>query len=125
MAEHNKLGTWGEDLAAAYLREKGYSIRDTDWKLGKRDLDIVALTPDQRTIVFVEVKTRLSDAVMKPEDAVDIKKIRSIGYTANSYIKELDIDLETRFDIISIIGKHGEQTRIEHIEDAFNPLLAY
>ena len=125
MAEHNKLGTWGEDLAAAYLREKGYSIRDTDWKLGKRDLDIVALTPDQRTIVFVEVKTRLSDAVMKPEDAVDIKKIRSIGYTANSYIKELDIDLETRFDIISIIGKHGEQTRIEHIEDAFNPVLAY
>lgn len=125
MAEHNKLGTWGEELAAAYLREKGYSIRDTDWKLGKRDLDIVALTPDQRTIVFVEVKTRLSDAVTKPEDAVDIKKIRSIGYTANSYIKELDIDLETRFDIISIIGKHGEQTRIEHIEDAFNPLLAY
>ena len=125
MAEHNKLGTWGEELAAAYLREKGYSIRDTDWKLGKRDLDIVALTPDQRTIVFVEVKTRLSDALTKPEDAVDIKKIRSIGYTANSYIKELDIDLETRFDIISIIGKHGEQTRIEHIEDAFNPLLAY
>jgi len=125
MAEHNKLGTWGEELAANYLREKGYTIRDTDWKLGKRDLDIVALTPDQRTLVFVEVKTRISDAITKPEDAVDIKKIRSIGYTANSYIKELDIDLETRFDIISIIGKHGEQTRIEHIEDAFNPLLAY
>ena len=125
MAEHNKLGTWGEELAANYLREKGYTIRDTDWKLGKRDLDIVALTPDQRTLVFVEVKTRISDAITKPEDAVDIKKIRSIGYTANSYIKELDIDLETRFDIISIIGKHGEQTRIEHIEDAFNPVLAY
>jgi putative endonuclease len=125
MAEHNKLGTWGEELAANYLREKGYTIRDTDWKLGKRDLDIVALTPDQRTLVFVEVKTRISDAITKPEDAVDIKKIRSIGYTANSYVKEFDIDLETRFDIISIIGKYGEQTRIEHLEDAFNPVLAY
>ena len=56
MAAHNDLGKWGEDLAADYLRDKGYVIIDRDWKSGHHDLDIVA--KEDETLVIVEVKTR-------------------------------------------------------------------
>ena len=49
MAEHNELGAWGEDEAALYLEGEGYVIIDRDWKIGKRDLDILALSPDGKT----------------------------------------------------------------------------
>ena len=113
-------------MAARHLCSKGYTIRDRNWRLGHREIDIVALSEDMRTLVFVEVKTRLSDEVALPEDAVDRKKIRNIGYVANSYIKQNRIVLDTRFDIITVIGKEGDPSpKIEHWEDAFNPMLAY
>jgi putative endonuclease len=123
MAEHNDLGKWGEDCAEAFLVKKGYYICSRDWHLGKRDIDIIAYTPDMLTIVFVEVKTRRSDDVMEPAEAVDRKKIKSIGYCANAYIKELNIDMEMRFDIIAIVGTSETNMKIQHIEDAFNPCL--
>ena len=58
MAAHNDLGKWGEELALRYLESQGYGILHHDWKLGKRDLDIVCVTPERDTLVFVEVKTR-------------------------------------------------------------------
>ena len=126
MAQHNDTGNWGEELAVRYLRSKGYTIRDRNWRSGHRELDVVALTDDMSTIVFVEVKTRDSDDVTLPEQAVDRRKIRSIGYVANSYIKQNNLVLDTRFDIITIIGNEGDGSlRVEHLEDAFNPMLAY
>ncbi len=123
MASHNDLGKWGEELAAQHLREQGYTILDRDWRLGHRDLDIVARTPDGTTVVFVEVKTRTSDVVSRPQDAVDARKIRSLGAAANAYAKEFQLWDELRFDLISIIGDRAETAVLEHVEDAFNPLL--
>ena len=123
MASHNDLGKWGEEMAAQHLREQGYTILDRDWRLGHRDLDIVARTPDGTTVVFVEVKTRTSDVVSRPQDAVDARKIRSLGAAANAYAKEFQPWDELRFDLISIIGDRAETAVLEHVEDAFNPLL--
>ncbi len=124
MAEHNDIGKWGEDYAQEFLVKKGYSICSRDWRLGKRDIDIIALTPDMLTMVFVEVKTRQTDEVMEPTAAVDHKKIKSIGYCANAYIKEQNIDMDIRFDIITIVGSPESKPVVHHIEDAFNPCLA-
>lgn len=125
MARHNELGKWGEQYAADYLQSIGYDIIERDWRIGHRDIDIIASTGDGTTVVFVEVKTRTSDVVTKPDDAVDIKKIRNIGYAANNYIKTKGIVDEVRFDIISIIGNNKENAQLEHIIEAFNPCLAY
>lgn len=57
MAEHNELGKWGEDEAARFLQRKGFTILERDWRVGKRDLDIIALKEDGKLLVFVEVKT--------------------------------------------------------------------
>lgn len=123
MAAHNELGEWGEEKAAQYLSRGGYTICQRDWKSGKRDLDIVALTPDGTTLVFVEVKTRASDELESPQDAVTRKKMASVGCAANDYIKSFAVEDEVRFDVISVVGTNDSDIRIEHIEDAFNPLL--
>ena len=126
MAEHNEVGKWGEEIAAEYLRKKGYVIKERDWRYKHRDIDLIALTEDMRTLVFVEVKTRSSHEVSLPEDAVTRDKIKSIGYSANAYVRTNRIMLETRFDIITVVGGREEGTPIvEHWEDAFDPMLVY
>ena len=67
MARHNELGKAGEDFAASYLEHAGYGIIERDWRQGSRDIDIVARTEDGTTVVFVEVKTRSSDAIVRPK----------------------------------------------------------
>ena len=51
------------------------------------------------------------------------KKMRNLGWAADSYVKQYNVQEELRFDIISIIGTCKENARIEHIIDAFNPIL--
>ena len=123
MAEHNDLGKWGEDEAALYYEDRGYEILERDWKVGKRDIDLIALTEDKDTLVFVEVKTRQNNDLQEPEEAVDVKKMRNLAIAANAYVKLHGMDMDVRFDIISVIGKCSCVESIECFEDAFNPLL--
>lgn len=126
MAEHNDLGEWGEDYAAHYLKANGYLIMERDWKYGrsKSDIDIICKTPDAKTVAFVEVKTRAEEQITSPEDAVNVQKVRRIGKAADHYVKMCDIVEDLRFDIITIIGrKDSGNIQINHIENAFNPLL--
>ena len=123
MAQHNDLGKWGEEQAATFLERKGYTICDRDWRAGHRDLDIIALNEDQTILVIVEVKTRTSAELNEPEEAVNRKKIRNIGNAANLYLKEFNVEYDVRFDIVSVTGTSDSNAKIEHIIDAFNPLL--
>lgn len=125
MAQHNDTGKWGEELAAEYLNNHGYDILERNWRLGHHEVDIIARQQKCKELVFVEVKTRSSDIITKPQDAVDLKKIRSIGMCANAYVKSFNITEEIRFDIISIVGTTKETAQIEHIDNAFNPCMAY
>ena len=125
MAAHNDLGQWGEDFAADYLRTKGYEIRERDWHSGRRDLDIIALTPDKATLVFVGVKTRMPGEPTAPEDAINRSKVRNLGLAANAYVKSYGVTEELRFDIITVVGSSPADAKLVHEEDAFNPLLVY
>lgn len=118
MSEHNELGNEGELRAQAYLREKGYRIRHTNWRAGQLELDIVAEKDDM--LVVVEVKTRTSQALYTPEVAVNNRKIKNIVNAADEYIRRFGWQGETRFDIISV-APMGQEFIIDHIEDAFLP----
>ena len=120
MADHNELGKEGEEMAAAYLQKKGYVILARNYTFKKSELDIVAMQDGK--LIVVEVKTRNSDYLAGPEITVTKKKQKALIKAANFYIHEKDLDVETRFDIISIILNSKEQT-LEHLEDAFYPLL--
>ena len=123
MAEHNELGKWGEDEAVLYLEDQGYVIVDRDWKIGRRDLDILAYTPDGNTLVVVEVKTRTGEEYQQSEEAVTRGKMRNLAIAANAYVKECQVDKELRFDVISIVGCAHQVKSLQHLKDAFNPML--
>ena len=120
MAEHNEKGKQGEEIAVKFLKNKGYKILETNWRLGKNEIDIIAM--DGKFIVIAEVKTRQSNHFGEPEIAVTREKQKALIRAANAYVRMKKLDFEVRFDIISIIlAKNTEQ--IHHIEDAFYPLL--
>ena len=118
MAKHNILGHEGEDIAADYLVKQGYAIMDRNWMCGHKDLDIVAVK--DHTLVIVEVKTRSSTDWGDPEDFVTDRKIKRIVNSADAYIRYNCLDLDVRFDIISVIFD-GLEFKLEHIEQALYP----
>jgi putative endonuclease len=120
MAEHNELGKSGEQIAVDHLKKKGYKILETNWRSGKFEIDIIAQGKDQ--VVVAEVKTRTSNYMMEPEAAVTKEKQRTLIKAANIYVQRYNIELEVRFDIISIVIS-GKEYRINHIEDAFYPTM--
>lgn len=124
MAEHNILGQKGEDVAQQYLIDKGYVLLHRDWRLGHRDLDLIMLTPDRKTLVIIEVKTRSSDGVFSPFDGMTKAKLANIRIASNAFIKQRQITLDVRFDIVAVVGNNRETMKIEHIENAFNPIFA-
>jgi len=102
MAKHNELGCWGEELAACWLQQKGYIIVERDWKMGHRDIDIVAIEDD--VVVFVEVKTRRNQLFTDPETAVDYRKLQNLRQSINCYVKAKCITQEVRLDVVTVIG---------------------
>ncbi|MCE3259322.1 MAG: hypothetical protein K0S12_963 [Bacteroidetes bacterium] len=120
MGTTKKTGDWGEKQAISFLREKNYAILETNWRYRKLEVDIIAKT--ENVMVFVEVKTRATDEFGEPETFVSLKKRRFIIEAANQYLAEKDLDLEARFDIISII-KDNNLTIVKHLPDAFYPTL--
>ena len=118
MAKHLILGQKGEDIAAGYLEQHGYTILDRNWRSGHKELDLVVLKDN--TVVFVEVKTRTSTEYGDPWSFVDDRKIRRIVNSADAYVRFKSIDMDVRFDIISITVVNGD-FKVEHIEQAFFP----
>jgi putative endonuclease len=120
MAEHNELGKKGEEIALEHLRKLGYLILERNWRAGHNELDIIAR--DKEFLVIVEVKSRQNSHFAEPEEAVGRDKQNALIRAANAYIYKHNINLETRFDIISIVH-NAKETRINHIKDAFYPRL--
>ena len=120
MTTQKEIGEKGEQLATAYLANQGYLIKERNWYFGHNEIDIIAL--DGKELVIVEVKARTSDRWEHPSEAVSKQKIRHIIEAAEAYIHEFEIDLETRFDVITVIFK-GQEHELEHFKDAFYPTM--
>lgn len=116
MAEHNKLGKLGEELAVDFLKDNGYKILETNFVFQKAEIDIIA--QKDNLIVVVEVKTRSSLDFGLPQDFVTPKKIQLLVKAVDAYIISNDLDVDIRFDIIAIFN-NGNKFEVEHIKDAF------
>lgn len=119
MAEHNEIGKAGENIAANHLEKSGYRILERNWRFQKAEIDLI--TQIQEVIAFVEVKTRSTDHFGEPETAVSLKKQQLILKAAHAYVEQNDLDLEVRFDIISVLMV-SPKPEINHITDAFYPI---
>ena len=122
MAEHNDLGRLGEQLARDFLIAKGYQILEQNWSCGHKEIDIIAM--DGKELVIVEVKTRRVQYLVDPEETVDKLKQRFLIWAAESYVERNNLDMDVRFDIVAIVVDKNNEHRIDHIENAFYPMLS-
>ena len=120
MAEHNITGQKGEQLAADFLSRKGFLILEINWRFKNLETDIIAVK--DKLLVIAEVKTRKSNYFGEPETFVTKQKQKNLIKAAHEYIQHKDLDLEVRFDIISVVIRNNDNL-INHIENAFYPIL--
>ena len=119
MAEHNETGKNGEAIAVNYLQDKGYQILEQNWYNHHQEIDIIAVKGNE--LVIVEVKCRTGTPLVEPYVAVNRNKQNQLIKAANAYIQRKNLNMETRFDIISITM--GKEVNIDHIESAFYPMV--
>jgi len=119
MKPPNELGLKGEEIAVAYLKKEGFKILARNWYCDHKEIDIIAKQGDE--IVIVEVKTREGDFFEEPWEAVSTRKIRNLVEVADAWLIQKEIDLETRFDVISIIFSDEVNYTLTHFPGAFIP----
>jgi putative endonuclease len=73
-------GNLGEDIAAKYLQQKGYTIIQRNYSQRAGEIDIIARK--HGIIYFVEVKSRHNTSFATPADSVNAKKRRHISAAA-------------------------------------------
>ena len=115
------LGDEGERLAARYLRRQGYRILARRYRTPLGEIDLIAR--DGSCIVFVEVKTRRTEAAGLPHEAVDRGKQAQLTRLALAFLKRHRLlERSARFDVVSIVweGTAGEP-KIIHYKNAFEP----
>lgn len=120
MSKHIELGKRGEQLAAQFLKRKGYRIIAQNWRCQIGELDIIAR--HHRTLVFVEVKTRSSASFGYPEESVDATKQRRLRKLAELYLlkESAPTNCKLRFDCIAmILDDRPKPQYFRHIENIF------
>jgi putative endonuclease len=114
------LGQRGEAAALRYLRRRGYKLlaRSDRSRLGEIDL----VMADGRTVVFVEVKTRVSQEAGHPAEAVDAAKQRRLTRLATAYLKRHGLlEYSARFDVVAVTWPEDRRRPIiEHFPNAFD-----
>ncbi len=114
MSTHNsRIGEAGEEMAVAYLRERGLKIVDRRVLFRRGELDIVARDGDEW--VFVEVKTRTSDVMGLAGEAMNTRKITRMARAVEEYLHLHGLDdAPVRCDLVTIDFLPDGGAKIEH-----------
>ena len=113
------IGRRGEDLAAAWLEQRGYTILERNWRRPCGELDLIAERDGE--IVGVEVKTRTGNAMGEPEEAVTRSKQRKLMLTIQTYLMEAGAEQRPyRLDVLAVrLAPNGAYLETRHYPAAF------
>jgi len=117
---HLALGCIGEKAAAKFFWASGYRILQTNYESGRGEIDLIAEKAGR--IHFVEVKTRSSESLGRPEERIDTKKREMLRETAQRYLSEFrhPPDGGWQFDVLSVLAQSDSTIqRLEHQENVF------
>ncbi len=117
---NKELGERGEALAVELLLGKGYEILERNYRYSHGEIDIVAKDPKDGYTVFIEVKARQNLEYGAPEYAITKNKQKQIKKISELYLFDKEIiELECRFDVITILLNEKGKPIINHYENAF------
>lgn len=117
-SDRRARGRQAEDLAAAFLADRGYAILDRNHAVPRGEVDLVCRHGD--VLCFVEVRSRASHAQGGPEETVGRRKARRVVAAATDWaVKNGGLDRLIRFDVVAVT--FGDSApRIEHFPAAFD-----
>ena len=113
-------GDFGENAAAAYLKNRGLSILDRNYRIRNAEIDIIA--KDGNAIAFIEVKTRKTLRKGLPAESVNYAKQKKIISAAMYYIRDNSLNnVRLRFDVIEVFLQNNSNDffKFNLIENAF------
>lgn len=120
MGRSNELGAWGEEKAARFLTERGFTVVARNFRCAYGELDIVA--EDEQYLVFAEVRLRKNSRFGTPEETVDHRKQQKLRLAAEAYLQQHPTVKQPRFDVVALYAKDGMDTMplpVRHIINAF------
>lgn len=116
-SQKKALGLWGEQRAAEFLQDQGYEILDRNVRSEYGEIDLLARHGN--ALVFVEVKTRSSNAFGYPEEAVTELKQQHMQDCALAYLQaHPEVEGDWRVDVIAVSRVPGAKPEIVHFENA-------
>lgn len=104
----NIQGKIGEEYAATLLRSEGWQIVEQNFRIRGGEIDIIAIETDphteEKTLVFVEVKTRSSNDFGSPLEAIGYYKLRALIKATQFYkMKHPKLPDLMRIDAVSVM----------------------
>ena len=124
-SDNLRLGARGEKLTCGFLRHQGYKVLYRNFRARHGgEVDIVCRDGD--TLVFVEVKTRRHDDLVRPSEAINAAKQKLISRGAVAWLQLLDDpDVVSRFDVVEVVLMEDTAPRFELIRNAFEVSKPY
>ena len=117
-APHLRVGRLGERIAKRHLKRQGLKFLTSNFRTKRGEIDLVFR--DHGCLVFVEVKTRSSEAWTRPAAAVNCGKRRRLSRAAMDYVRLLrDPQVRIRFDIVEVILEATEVCEVRHLPNTF------
>ncbi|MGY4857184.1 YraN family protein [Cryobacterium sp. AP23] len=118
MAHKDDVGRRGEDCAAEYLLEAGYTLLERNWRCDQGEIDLIATRNGD--IVFVEVKTRSGTGFGHPFEAITVAKLARLRRLAGAWCRQSGLRARRiRIDAIAVITRPGQEPQVEHLEGVF------
>ncbi len=115
MNHKQKIGRWGEGVAAAFLQNLGYELIEKNARTPYGEIDLVFRF--REVTVFVEVKARTSAGLALPEASITPRKQQHMLDSAGHYAQEHRLD-SWQIDVVTVVGKpEGGKPEITHFED--------
>jgi putative endonuclease len=116
--DRSARGREAEDLAAAYLAERGVEVIARNHRVRRGEVDLVCREGD--VLCFVEVRSRTSGAQGGPEETVGRLKARRVVAAATDWaVRNGGLDRAIRFDVVAVTFGDGAP-RLEHFRAAFD-----
>lgn len=114
----NKItGERAEDAAALWLRLRGYTILERNWRSKHWEIDIIASKGEKLHII--EVKSRSTVVFGYPEAAINSKKLLSLKNGVEEYLNLFPKWKEMQIDVLTVVWQNGVAEDFLMIEDVY------
>lgn len=110
----NRNGRHAEDMAAAYLQERGLKLVVRNYHCRFGEIDLIAR--DGKTLVFIEVRMRTSSGFGGAAASITATKRHKLLRTARCYLSATARAPACRFDALLV---NGSDNSIEWLKNAF------